>query len=211
MDDYSSKIEHTVLGPETTRNDVFDVMEIADRNRMRACIPPCYVKEASKKFPLVDISTVVGFPHGQSVSTIKCEEATQAVADGASEIDMVANIGFLRDGDFEPVQEDIEAVVDAVGELVKVIIEAPLLTDSEKHRICEIASKSGADFVKTATGFSNGGATAEDVRLMSEYLPVKASGGIDSGEKAIEMFEAGAERIGASKGHIIIDELVGRI
>lgn len=207
--DISEKVEHTVLGPNTTIKDVRGVLNAAKRENMRACIPPCFVGTVRDDFPDISISTVVGFPHGQNSSSVKAVEAGKAVSDGADEIDMVANIGLLKDGNLEKVEKDIRMVVDQVNVPVKVIICTPLLTNEEKHTMCEVSKQAGADFVKTATGFNKGGATEEDVQLMSEYLPVKASGGIRSGEEASKMFEAGAKRIGASSGVSIVNDLKG--
>lgn len=201
-----NNIEHTVLGPTTTFGDVHSVLMNANEYNMRACIPPCYVKEASQVFKSVNISTVVGFPHGQSKSVVKAEEAAHASVAGADEIDMVANIGKIKGQDFNDVHADISEVVQAVDIPVKVIIETPLLSDEEKERVCEIARESGADFLKTATGFSDGGATIEDVELMSTYLPVKASGGVGTWDQAKDMFAAGAKRIGTSSGAMIAEE-----
>ncbi|MEF8782470.1 MAG: deoxyribose-phosphate aldolase [Haloarculaceae archaeon] len=206
MDDVPSRIEHTVLGPTTTRADTMGVLDTALREGMRACVPPCYLAEAAEYAPNVAVTTVVGFPHGQHATEIKCAEAGQAWNDGAAELDMVANIGALTAGDDEAVRSDIEEVAAAVPVPVKVIVEAPLLEEGELRRACEAAADADADLVKTATGFSEGGATVEAVEIMSEYLPVKASGGIGSWKKAKAMFEAGAERIGASSGDVIVRE-----
>jgi deoxyribose-phosphate aldolase len=206
MDDLPDRIEHTVLGPTTTWADVTAVLDIALRDGMRACIPPCYVERASEYAPGVDISTVVGFPHGQHVTAVKCLEAEQAWEDGAAELDVVANVGRLRAGERAAVREQLAEVVAAVPVPVKIIVEAPLLSEAELRAACEAAVEADADYVKTATGFSEGGATVEDVAVMSEYLPVKASGGIGSWEQAKAMFEAGAERIGASSGDAIVSE-----
>ncbi|MFC7132609.1 MULTISPECIES: deoxyribose-phosphate aldolase [Salinibaculum] len=206
MDDVPPRIEHTVLGPTTTWTDVTEVLDTALREGMRACIPPCYVAEATDYAPNVDTATVVGFPQGQHTTGVKCTEARGAWDDGADELDVVANVGRLRDGDDEAVTEDIAEVVAAVPVPVKVIVEAPLLDEDELRRACQAAVDADADFVKTATGFSEGGATVEDVEIMSEYLPVKASGGVGSWEQAEALFEAGAERIGASSGDVIVAE-----
>jgi deoxyribose-phosphate aldolase len=206
MNDVPARIEHTVLGPTTTWPDVTAVLDTAMREGMRACIPPCYAAEAADYAPGVDIATVIGFPHGQHATAAKCQEAQQAWEDGADELDVVANIGRLRGGDDAAVETDIGEVVAAVPIPVKVIVEAPLLSEDELRRVCQAAVDADAAFVKTATGFSDGGATVEDVELMSEYLPVKASGGIGSWDQAKAMFDAGAERIGASSGDAIVAE-----
>lgn len=206
MDDLVARIEHTVLGPTTTWTDVTDVLDAALREGMRACLPPCYVAEAAGYAPNVGLTGVVGFPHGQHTTEVKCAEATQVWDDGADELDVVANVGYLLEGNLDAVRDDIEEIVATVPIPVKIIVAAPLLDDSRLRQACEVAAEADADFVKTATGFSAGGATVEDVELMSEYLPVKASGGIDSWETTERMFEAGAERIGASSGDRIVQE-----
>jgi deoxyribose-phosphate aldolase len=206
MNDVADRIEHTVLGPTTTWADVTAVLDTAMREGMRACIPPCYVADAADYAPGVDIATVVGFPHGQHATAAKCAEAQEAWDDGADELDVVANVGRLRGGDDDAVAAELAEVVASVPIPVKVIVEAPLLDEAELRRACEAAVAADADFVKTATGFSDGGATVEDVALMSEFLPVKASGGVGSWEQATAMFDAGAERIGASSGDVIVAE-----
>jgi deoxyribose-phosphate aldolase len=206
MEDPLSRIEHTVLGPETTPDDVRSVLDDASEYGLRACIPPCYVDLATDYAPDVPVATVVGFPHGTAATETKVREAEIAREDGADELDMVLNVGLLKAGEDEAVREDIEAVVAATPLPVKVIIETPLLTGEEKHRACRAVADADAAFVKTATGFGGGGATVPDVELMSEYLPVKASGGVGSWQDAQAMFEAGAERIGASSGDVIARE-----
>src|SRR6056297_1666952 len=201
----AAKIDHTVLGPETTLADVEELLDAAAEYGMNACIPPCYVAEADEYALDVTLATVIGFPHGQHATAAKREEAVLAYEDGADELDMVINIGRLKAGDHETVREDIEEVVAAVPVPVKVIIETALLTDDEKHAACEAAEEADAAFVKTSTGFADGGAEVADVELMSEYLPVKASGGVGDYERAKAMFDAGAERIGASSGVAIVE------
>jgi deoxyribose-phosphate aldolase len=202
----AAKIDHTVLGPETTPDDVKAVLDEAEEYGMNACIPPCYVAEAEEYAPDVTLATVIGFPHGQNATAAKREEATIAYEDGADELDMVINIGRLKAGDNEAVREDIEEIVAAVPIPVKVIIETALLSDDEKRRACAAAEEADAAFVKTSTGFADGGAEVEDVELMSEYLPVKASGGVGNYEQAKAMFDAGAGRIGASSGVEIVED-----
>lgn len=204
--DVPDHIEHTVLGPATTWDDVTETLDTALEFGMRACIPPCYVERATTYTPTVDVTTVIDFPHGQRSVTANCCEAERAWQDGASELDLVANIGYLRAGEDERLETELREVVAAVPLPVKVIVEAPLLTTEELHHVCEIATDADAAFLKTATGFSNGGATVEDVETMSEYLPVKASGGVDSWAFAEELFAAGAARIGASSGETIVRE-----
>lgn len=206
MDDVLQRIEHTVLGPETTPADVEAVLDDASEYGLRACIPPCYLELAGEYAPDVEVATVIGFPHGNHTTATKVAEAEDAVEAGADELDMVMNVGRLQAGEDDAVREDVERVVAATTKPVKVIIETPLLTDEEKHRASQIVADADAAFVKTATGFSDGGATVPDVELMSEYAPVKASGGVGSWADAKAMFEAGAERIGASSGDVIARE-----
>jgi len=206
MDDVPARIEHTVLGPETTPEAVERVLDEATEHGMRACVPPCYVPLATEYAPAVGLSTVVGFPHGQHTAETKCQETRELAAAGADELDMVSNVGLLRAGEDERFETDIAEVVASTTLPVKVIVQAPLLSAEELHRAAEAAVEADADFLKTATGFSGGGATVEDVELLSEYLPVKASGGIGSWEEAKAMFDAGAERIGASSGVDIVTE-----
>ena len=202
--EFAARIDHTVLGPETAPSDVERVLDEAAEHGMNACIPPCYVAEAAEHAPDVTVATVVGFPHGQHSTAAKREEAVDAWEHGADELDMVLNVGRLKAGEDDAVEEDVAEVVAAVPIPVKVIIETVLLSEDEKRRACQAAVDADADFVKTSTGFAAGGATVEDVRLMAEYLPVKASGGVGSYEEATAMFYAGAERIGASSGVDIV-------
>ena len=202
----AARIDHTVLGPTTTVADVRDTLDEALSYGMNACIPPCYTREASEYAPSVTIMTVIGFPHGQNTTPIKREEAVQAWEDGADELDLVINVGRLKAGDLDAVREDMEEVVAAVPVPVKAIIEAPLLTEEEKHRAAEAAVDADIAYLKTATGFADGGATVEDVALLAEYLPVKASGGIRTWAEVEAMLEAGADRIGASSGVTIMDD-----
>jgi deoxyribose-phosphate aldolase len=203
--EFAARIDHTVLGPTTTLDDVERVLDEAEAYGMNACIPPCYVSEATAYAPDVTLVSVIGFPHGTHSTAAKYGEAVDAWQAGADEVDMVLNVGRLKAGDDEAVCADIEEVVAAVPVPVKVIIETALLTDAEKHRACEAAADAGAAFVKTSTGFADGGAAVDDVALMAEYLPVKASGGIGSYEAATTMLEAGADRIGASSGVEIVE------
>lgn len=206
MDDVADRIEHTVLGPTTTWDDVTATLDEAIRYGMRACLPPCYLERATEYAPGVAIATVVGFPHGQHLVVTKCQEAESVWEAGAAEIDVVANVGMVKAGNTDQVREELEEIVATVPIPVKVIVEAPLLDESELHEVCRAAADADVAYLKTSTGFSEGGATIEDVKLMSEYRPVKASGGISSWEFARELFDAGAERIGASSGDVIMDE-----
>ena len=205
-DEFAASIDHTVLGPETTWADVRTVLDEAAAHGMNACIPPCYVAEAvaSEAEPEA-IATVVGFPHGQHDPAVKRDEAVAAWEAGADEIDIVINVGRLKAGEDDVVAAELSDVVAAVPIPVKVIIETALLTDEEKRRACEAAVAADADMVKTSTGFADGGATVPDVELMSEYLPVKASGGVGSYDEATAMLDAGAVRIGASSGVAIVE------
>ncbi len=205
-------IDHTLLKPQATKADLEKLCkEAIDNGFATVCVNPCNVAycadllEGSK----VKLASVVGFPLGASIPSIKSAETLMAVEDGANEIDMVINIGALKNNDTALVEGDIKAVVSsAEGNTVKVIIETCLLTDEEKVTACELAKSAGADFVKTSTGFSTGGATIEDVKLMKETvgdeLEVKASGGVRSYQDAMAMIEAGATRIGTSSGVIIL-------
>ncbi|WP_459821384.1 deoxyribose-phosphate aldolase [Halorubrum luteum] len=205
-EEFAARIDHTVLGPETTWSDVEAVLNEAADHGMNACIPPCYLEEAvAYENAPETIATVVGFPHGQASMASKHDEAVNAWNDGADELDLVINVGRLKAGEDDAVAADIAEVVAAVPIPVKVIIETALLSDAEKRSACEAAVEADADMVKTSTGFADGGATVPDVELMSEYLPVKASGGVGSYEEAMAMFEAGAVRIGASAGVAIVD------
>jgi deoxyribose-phosphate aldolase len=205
-DALAASIDHTVLGPETTWDDVETVLAEAADHGMNACIPPCYVAEAADYGNAPEtVATVVGFPHGQHAPETKRDEAVAAWEDGADEIDLVINVGRLKAGEDDAVAAEIAGVVAAVPVPVKVIIETALLSDAEKRRACEAAVDADADMVKTSTGFADGGATVSDVALMRDYLPVKASGGVGSYEEATAMLEAGATRIGASSGVAIVE------
>lgn len=206
MDEIAERIEHTVLGPTTTWDDVSAMLDEALRYGMRVCVPPCYVAGAVDYAPGMDLTTVVGFPHGQHATATKCTEAHAAWEDGAEEIDLVPNHGLLRSGDVDAYRAEIAEVVAAVPGPLKVILETALLSEDERDRACQAAAEADATFLKTSTGFADGGATVEDVSAMAEYLPVKASGGIGSWSAAEQFFEAGADRIGASSGDVIVEE-----
>lgn len=201
-------IDHTALKPETTKAHIAQLaQEAREYEFMSVCVNPTHVKYAKSLLEGTDVlvCTVIGFPLGANTPAVKAFETKDAIADGAGEVDMVINIGALKDKNYDLVAEDIKAVVDAAGDVTtKVIIETALLTDEEKVKACEIAQAQGADFVKTSTGFSTGGATKEDVALMRKTvgpdMGVKASGGVRSYEDVMTMIEAGATRIGASAG-----------
>ena len=205
MDDVPDRIEHTALGPTTRWADVTDALDDALQYGMRACVPPCYVADAAE-YANVPLATVVDFPHGQGATDAVCQEARLAWKDGADELDVVCNVGRLKAGEDEVVRERVAEVVAAVPIPVKVIVEAPLLTDEELDRVGRLVAEADAAFLKTATGFSEGGATVEAVERLSKYLPVKASGGIGSWKEAKAMFDVGAERIGASSGDVVVEE-----
>lgn len=209
----ASIIDHTILKPETTPNDVKKICKEAVENKFASvCVNSCYTKLVASevKGSEVKVCTVVGFPLGAMSSEAKAYETRKAIEDGAQEIDMVINIGMLKACEYDYVKNDILSVVNAAKgkALVKVIIETCLLTDDEKVKACQIAKDCGADFVKTSTGFSKWGAKVEDVKLMRETvgseMGVKASGGVHSFEDAVSMVEAGASRIGASSSLKII-------
>jgi len=211
-EELAGRIDHTVLGPTTTPHDVDRVLSEAVDHGMNVCIPPCYVAATAEKAEVTTVTTVatvIGFPHGQESTASKREAAADAWKAGADELDVVCNVGRLTAGETEAVTEELAEIVASVPIPVKVIIETALLTDAEKHRACEAAVEADAAMVKTSTGFADAepaGATTSDVELMSEYLPVKASGGIGDYETAVAMIEAGADRIGASRG---VDILAG--
>jgi len=212
-------IDHTLLKPDATREEILKVCEEGVRFGFASvCINPIWVRDAAcaLRGSGVKVCTVIGFPLGVNEPDTKAYEARRAIFDGASELDMVINIGALKSGDHDLVSRDIRGVVQVaheVGYICKVIIETALLTDDEKVSACLIAKEAGADFVKTSTGFSKGGATAADVALMRRavggQMGVKASGGVRDLKQAQEMIHAGATRIGASVGVKIIQEIVG--
>ncbi|MGX0195586.1 deoxyribose-phosphate aldolase [Staphylococcus haemolyticus] len=212
---YSKFIDHTLLKPESTRQQIDQIIDEAKEYNFKSiCVNPTHVKYAAERLNDSDVlvCTVIGFPLGATTTATKIFETEDAIKNGASEIDMVINIGALKDGRFEEVQKDIEGVVGAANEkTVKVIIETVLLSDEEKVKASELAKAAGADFVKTSTGFAGGGATPEDVKLMKDTvgdeLEVKASGGVRSLEDFNKMIDAGATRIGASAGVQIIQGL----
>ena len=213
---YAAMIDHTLLKPEATKNQIEKLCEEAKKYEFASvCVNPTWVNYSAQllKGTNVKVCTVIGFPLGATTSEVKAFETKDAIAKGAEEIDMVINIGALEDGNETLVRDDIKAVVDAAnGTLVKVIIETCLLTEEEKVKACELAVEAGADFVKTSTGFSTGGATAEDIALMRKTvgpdIGVKASGGVRSLEDMKKMVESGATRIGASSGVAIVNGLI---
>lgn len=208
-------IDHTLLKPDASRAQIEAVCAEAKQYRFASvCVNPCWIPVVAEELKGTGIAPccVIGFPLGASFSSIKAEEARTAVSAGAKEIDMVINIGAVKSGDWELVGKEIAAVNEAKGSAkLKVIMETCLLTDEEKIQVCKIAKETGADFVKTSTGFSTGGATVHDVALMRKTvgpdMGVKASGGIRTLEDALSMIEAGANRLGASAGVKIVEAL----
>ncbi len=204
--------DHTILKAEATEAQVAKICEEALANDFASvCVNQYYTKLVAEKLKGsdVDVCTVVGFPLGMSDTRVKAFETKAAIEDGATEIDMVINVGALKDGKYDYVLNDIRTLKEVCGDVVlKVIIETCLLTDEEKVKACELAKKAGADFVKTSTGFSTGGAKAEDVALMrktvGDAMGVKASGGIHTAEEAQAMIDAGASRLGTSATLAII-------
>ncbi|WP_147803997.1 deoxyribose-phosphate aldolase [Alkalicoccus halolimnae] len=209
----ASIIDHTLLKPETTEDQIVKLcQEAAEYNFASVCVTPTWVKKSASelKGTKVDVCTVVGFPLGANTPEVKAFETKNAIENGATEIDMVLNIGALKQGNVDLVEEDMRAVQEAAEgrALTKVILETCLLTDEEKRTACDIALKAGLDFVKTSTGFSFGAATIEDVELMRKAVGdkagVKASGGVKTLQDAEDMVKAGATRIGASAGVQIV-------
>ncbi len=219
--DWTSLIDHTLLKPEATEDDIKHLCEEAAKFRFASvCVNPTWVRAAACHLhgTGVPVCTVIGFPLGATLADVKAYEARRAIFDGAREVDMVINVGALKSGDDCAVENDIRAVASVAHEsnvTCKVIIETALLTDDEKVRACLAAKNAGADFVKTSTGFSKGGATVADVALMrrtvGNELGVKASGGVKGLDDARKMVEAGATRIGASVGVRIAQEAAGGV
>ena len=206
-------IDHTLLKPNASQEQIETLIEEAKKYDFASvCVNPTWVNFAAQALKATDVKvcTVIGFPLGANTPELKAFETSDAIQNGANEVDMVINIGALKSRNFDLVERDIRAVVEAAkGTLVKVIIETCLLTDDEKVKACQIAQKAGADFVKTSTGFSTGGATVADVALMCKTvgpdMGVKASGGARSYEDALAFTKAGATRIGASSGVAIME------
>lgn len=206
-------IDHTLLKADASQEQIETLIEEAKKYDFASvCVNPTWVNFAAQALKATDVKvcTVIGFPLGANTPELKAFETSDAIQNGANEVDMVINIGALKSRNFDLVERDIRAVVEAAkGTLVKVIIETCLLTDDEKVRACQLAQKAGADFVKTSTGFSTGGATVVDVALMRKTvgpdMGVKASGGARSYEDALAFIKAGATRIGASSGVAIME------
>ena len=217
--DWASLIDHTLLKPDASQTEIKHLCEEAAQYHFASvCVNPTWVRACARHLQGsgVPVCTVIGFPLGATLPDVKAYEARRAIMDGAREVDMVINIGALKSGDDCLVEHDIRSVVEVAHEYevtCKVIIETALLTDEEKVRACQAAKNAGADFVKTSTGFSKGGATVADIALMRRVvgteLGVKASGGVKSIDDARAMVEAGATRIGASVGVKIAQEAAG--
>ena len=208
-------IDHSLLKPDATKEEIRNLCEEGKKyGFVSVCINPVWVNFCSDllKGSSVRICTVSGFPVGANKPEVKAKEAETAIKEGAFEIDMVANIGALKSGDFKLVEEDIKAVRSAIGKekILKVIIETAVLTNEEKIKATQIIMACGADFVKTSTGFGYPGATVEDVRLLKKVvgdkIRIKASGGIRDYETALKLIEAGASRIGTSSGVKIVEQ-----
>lgn len=215
MINYAKMIDHTLLKPEATKEQIKRLCEEAkEYGFCSVCVNSAFVSYCAKLLEDTDVKvcTVIGFPLGAMSTAAKAAEARIAVEDGADELDMVIAVGMIKSGDWDYVEKDIRAVVEAAKDraIVKVILETCLLTDEEKEKACLVSRGAGAAFVKTSTGFSTGGATVEDVALMrrtvGESMHVKASGGIRCLKDAKEMLNAGADRIGASAGIAIVEE-----
>ena len=199
-----SHIDHTLLRAVSSEAEIDRLCaEAVQYGTASVCIPPSYVRHAHEKYPGLNICTVIGFPLGYNTTAVKCFETRDAVENGASEIDMVINLGMVKNGTFAGVEAEIKAVREACGgKLLKVIIEACYLTDDEKISLCGCVTRAGADYIKTSTGFGTAGAKIEDIRLFAEHIgkevKMKAAGGVKTRED-LEMFlNAGCERIGTS-------------
>ena len=211
--DLSSRLDHTLLKQTATWEEVRRICEEGIQyHTASVCIPPCYVKKA-KEFVQnrMKICTVIGFPNGNTTTTVKVFETRDAVENGADEIDMVVNLGMVKAGEYEQILGEIRAVKEACdGRLLKVIIETCLLTKEEKTELCRIVTESGAEYIKTSTGFSTGGATFADVELMRKcvgrQVKVKAAGGISSVEDAEKFLALGADRLGTSRLIKLLEE-----
>ena len=201
-----SKVDHTLLTQTATWEEIRQICDDGVKYGCASvCIPASYVKQAAEYVAgKIPVCTVIGFPNGYSTTAAKCFEAEDAVANGAPEIDMVINIGWVKDGKFDEVEQEIRAVkVSCHGRILKVIIETCFLTEEEKIRMCQVVSAAGADFIKTSTGFGGGGATREDVALFAKHVApevkIKAAGGIANLQDAEDFINLGASRLGTSR------------
>lgn len=214
---YNKMIDHTVLKADTPLETVKRICDEAiEYGFASVCINPCHVAYCADylKDSDVNVCTVIGFPLGANTSAVKAFETKDAIANGADEIDMVMNIGALKDKNYDLVRDDVKAVVEAAnGTLVKVILETCLLTEDEIKKACELCVEAKADYVKTSTGFSTRGATIEDVQIMKAAVQgkakVKAAGGVRTHEDMVKIVEAGADRIGTSAGCSLVEKKVG--
>ncbi len=211
--DILSKVDHTLLNVCATRSEIAALCDDGIKYQTASvCIPPCYVRFAKEYVKdKLKICTVIGFPNGYATTVVKCFECADAVANGADEIDMVINLGMVKEKRYDDVLAEISKVKEAAeGKLLKVIIETCLLTEEEKIRLCDIVSRSGADYIKTSTGFSTGGATREDIALFKAHcspeLKIKAAGGIRSLRDAEDFIALGASRLGTSSIVRIVKE-----
>ena len=201
-----SYVDHTLLAPESTWNDIRELCDDAIKYKtVTVCIPPYFVSDVVNYIDgRLPVCTVIGFPNGYSTSKVKCFEAQDAIENGASEVDMVVNIGLIKDKQYNSVLDEITSVKKVCGnKILKVIIGTCLLTLDEKKHMCRVVSDSGADYIKTSTGFSNGGATFEDISILKKYcaphVKIKAAGGISSIDDAEKFIELGASRLGTSR------------
>jgi len=201
-----SLVDHTLLLQTSTWEEIKTICDDAIKYKTATvCIPPCYVKKAKEYVGKdMQICTVIGFPNGYNTTKVKAFETKEAVAEGADEIDMVINIGALKEKDYDFVKQEIKEIKEACGgKLLKVIIETCLLTDEEKIKMCELVTEAGADYIKTSTGFSKAGATFEDIKLFSQHIgtnvKMKAAGGISDFTDAEKFMELGASRLGTSR------------
>lgn len=197
-------VDHTQLKAFATWEDIRELCEEAvEYKTASVCIPPCYISRVHEEFPTLNICTVVGFPLGYSVTEAKILETEKAIADGASEVDMVVNISDVKNGDYQKVEEEIAKLKQAAGEnILKVIIETCYLTEVEKIAMCKAVTEAGADYIKTSTGFGTAGATLEDIALFKKHIgpdvKIKAAGGVRTLEDLRAYIEAGCSRVGAS-------------
>lgn len=211
-ENYYKYIDHTQLKAFATWEDMVKLCDEAVKyGTASVCVPPCYIKRIHETYPSMNICSVVGFPLGYSVTEAKEAETRAALSDGANEIDMVINIGHVKNGDFDLVEEEIRRLKAITGEkILKVIIETCYLTEEEKIRLCQIVTKAGADYIKTSTGFGTGGATLEDIQLfrkhIGEKVKMKAAGGVKSVEDMEAFVAEGVSRIGSSSAVSILQQ-----
>lgn len=204
-------VDHTCLRQDARWEDIAKICrEAVEYETASVCIPPCYVKLAKAAFPTLRVCTVIGFPLGYSTTSIKLYETAKAVSDGADEIDMVINVGYLKNEEDAVVLKQIQAVRKAAeNKILKVIVETCLLTDEEKVRVCKLVTEGGADYIKTSTGYSKAGAKLEDIALLKanigENVKIKAAGGIRTREQMEAFLEAGCDRIGTSSTAVLFD------